>query len=185
MRKIFIFLIVIVTNISFSINFKDINSNYWYPLKVLESNLYKLEEGDIVIFKPLSDFKSSFGHIAIIGEDKKLIDFPNPSVGFRETPLKILTLFENREVLVLRYKYMTEEFKKKILKNIYSKLKDRYNLIVPRTLGSHFTYCSLFIYNIYEEVNEEKSSTIFPMQTEFIWPVDFLNAGKNFYIVKF
>ncbi|WP_156285814.1 YiiX/YebB-like N1pC/P60 family cysteine hydrolase [Oceanivirga salmonicida] len=180
MKKIFIILLFI-TNFTFAAGFRDVQK--WYPITMLPEVKNKLQEGDIIIFKPLnSSLTGRFGHIALIGEDKKIIDFPNPSVGFREIPVDILALGEYRDILVLRYRNSTKKFRKQLMKEAYSYLKKSYSILSFQNIEQNSTYCSLFIHDIYEKIND-KDKTVFPASTLFVFPEEFINAGENFYIL--
>lgn len=169
--------------ISFSLRFKDVNENFYTNTYEIYLNMDKLEVGDILLFKPKYDkIQSMFGHIAIIGQDKKMVDMPNPRVRFREMPLKLMTYIENRDIIVLRYKYKDSNFEKEFLNYLYESIDYRYNLLIPRTEDMYISYCSKLVYDLYEKINKT-DTTIFPNDTEFIWPEDFLNSGKNFYVV--
>ncbi len=182
MKKIFLALLLI-TNLSFGAKFKDIQK--WYPITAFPTLKNKLQEGDIIIYKPIKEnFTQSFGHVAIIGYDKKLIDFPNPKIGFREIPFDIIASGQFRELAVLRYKYMTSEFKEKLLKELYSTTNKKYFILSFPEISKNTTYCSLFIYSVYENIDKTQQE-IFPLNYGFVLPKDFLDAGQNFYIVNF
>ncbi|VWL85633.1 C40 family peptidase [Oceanivirga miroungae] len=181
MKKLIIMLFFPI--ISFSLKFKDVNEKFYTNTYEIYLNQDKLEVGDILLFKPEYDkIQSIFGHIAIIVENNKMLDMPNTSIRFREMPLKLMTYIENRDIIVLRYKHKDSNFEKEFLKNIYENINYKYSLILPRTDNMHISYCSKLVYDLYEKINKT-DTTIFPHNTEFLLPEDFLNAGKNFYVV--
>ncbi|WP_067140355.1 YiiX/YebB-like N1pC/P60 family cysteine hydrolase [Oceanivirga salmonicida] len=181
MKKILICLLFI-TNLTFAAGFNDIQM--WYPITMLPEIKDKLQEGDIIIFKPLTTkFTSRFGHIAIVGKDKKIVDFPDGHVGFREMPIEIVTTQEYRDVIVIRYKNSTKEFREKLMEKVYSYIDKNYFILSFHNLSKNTTYCSLFIRDVYELANDT-DKTIFPESNILVLPEEFINAGENFYILE-
>lgn len=179
MKKIILFLIIF-TSLSFSK--VDLEKYDWIGTEELSLLKDKLEYGDLLIFKPLDTFIQSFGHIAMIGDDKKIVDFPNMKNGLREIPIELLK--QPREVIVIRYKYMTESFKENLKKEIDKYNNTMYSFFSPPNYSYFGVYCSSFIYNIFENSNEGET-TIFPFNQNAIFPLDFLQSGYNFEILEF
>ncbi len=182
MKKLFLS-VILITNITLAASFSNIKN--WYPITIFPEIKTQLKVGDIILFKPLKDnILQSFGHAALIGEDHKIVDFPSFKTGFREMPFDILATGQFRELAVLRYKHMTNEFKEKLLNEMYSRIYKKYFILSFPKISKNTTYCSLFVYNVYEDVDKTKQE-IFPPNSGFILPADFIDAGQNFNVLNF
>lgn len=181
MKKIIITFFIFISSFSLAKNFDIIDT--WYDTKDLPKIEKYLETGDIILYYPLkNNIRQAFGHILMVGKDKKIVDFPNFRLGFRESSYKNLS-YDGRTFTVLRYKYMTDEIKEKIIDEIYNKqMYYSYFILTPTNSNFSSTYCSLFVYNVFK--NAVGHSVVYS-NSDIIFPVYFLYSGQNFVSLNF
>lgn len=148
MKKILLFIFL-----SFNIFAMKPEEIKWYDIDSIYSIKDKLEVGDIIVLNKLPEpITSSWGHIAIINKDKKFVEFPNIDKGYREIPLYLLETLP-RKFTVLRYKDMNEELQAKIEIEMDKWVNKQYSfLAIPVSLQQSYTYCSLFVYHLFQNV---------------------------------
>ena len=76
-----------------------------------------LEAGDIIIKEKTANPIGMFGHVAIMKNDRTVVDYPK--FGNKSYTIDISYWLEKgRDILVLRYKNMSDEFKKRLVRNM-------------------------------------------------------------------
>lgn len=180
MKKILL-MIIFITSFSFGINKNEIK---WHSFDNLEPLEKVAKFGDIIIYNPTGHGVSMFGHIAMVSENNKVVDYPNLKYGFRESPLLKMNIFlkSDRKFVLLRYKYMNDEIKAKMIDLIDNEfLYKDYSLLTPPTSNTLTTYCSHFIWDLYRRTVGD----VLDYNSNFIFPLDFLEADKYFEVVDF
>lgn len=174
MKKIYILFLFI----SFFTFARELNWKNTADIEKL-NNIAKV--GDLIIYKPRkNNVTQLWGHVMFVTENNKIVDFPNMQFGLREFPFSFLTA-DNREFILLRYKGINDEIRKKLLDKIYTKyLYFSYFILTPPNMTIGTTYCSHFIYNLYRDVVGD----VIENNSNLIYPLDFLNS-KYFKIVDF
>ncbi len=146
-------------------------SNYfkWEPTTSLFKKNLKI--GDIIIRKKGSKPIEWFGHVAILGDNNNIIEFPNYKSGYNYVSLD--SWVENsRDIILLRYNSDIEN--KKILKEIYKHQEKKYGVLHKKESSEKF-YCSQFIWYIYfESLNVD----LLNRNYNVILPYDFLYSNK-------
>lgn len=169
--KKFLFLIFIISTLNFSFN--------WHSTNDIENIKNIVKIGDIIIYKPSNKkFVQQWGHCMLVVENDKIVDFPQLFYGFREQPYKFLKN-QNREFLILRYKGINDEIRKKILNEIYKYQYYNYNPIAP-DIDLKTTYCSQFIALVFEKI----VGGIVDYNGLLVMPTDFLNS-KYLKVIEF
>lgn len=170
MKKLIYFLIY--STISFSF--------IWQPHEKLNEYMPYLKPADIVVFKPFPHkLASSFGHsIIYVGYDK-FAEFFDYRAGFREMPIEYYDKFYLRDFVILRSKEITDEKSEKIIKTFYNDLfyKKYFFLAIPDIIATG-TYCSHSITYAYNRAFDKQ---MFYSSKPYVYPVDFLYSGENFY----
>lgn len=181
MKKLILICILHLGFISFALKFND--TKYWYDMKYLPKIVKYLNPGDVVILTPASGLIKT-GHGLLVNKEKKLIDFPDINIGFRESIPNALT-HEKRQFAVLRYKYMTTQMSDKMLEYAYNNyLNNQYMITFETEIKQDYTYCTLFIYNVFNKFIDDPDKKI-PLFSHIIFPVDFIGFGETFNILNF
>ena len=106
-----------------------------------------LEAGDIIIKEKTINPIGMFGHVAIMKDDRTVVDYPK--FGNKSYTIDISYWLEKgRDILVLRYKNMNDEFKKRLVKNMDKYFGKNYKISSDR-LNTDGFYCSQYIWYIY------------------------------------
>lgn len=171
MKKL-VFLTLIISTLAFS-NFN------WHNTKELENidNVAKI--GDILIYKPSNkSFVQRWGHCMLVINNHKIVDFPRLSYGFREVPYRFLK-DQDREFLILRFKGINDEIRKKLLNEAYKYQYYNYNPLAP-DLDMGLTFCSQFIAKVFENT----VGGVVDYNAPIVMPTDFLNS-KYFEVIEF
>lgn len=135
----FLFIFVSCTNIP--INRK------WQDIRTVRSNRKELRVGDIIIKNKLvKNPMGWYGHSAMVVKPDTMGDYPELGVGYYEIDT-YSWLFEDRKVMVLRYKNFDEKFKKLFVENL-KKHTDKGYFIRGKKNPNSF-YCSKYIWYIY------------------------------------
>ena len=135
----FLFIFVSCTNIP--INRK------WQDIRTVRSNRKELRVGDIIIKNKLvKNPMGWYGHSAMVVKPDIMGDYPELGVGYYEIDT-YSWLYEDRKVMVLRYKNFDEKFKKVFVENL-KKYTDKGYFIRGKKNPNSF-YCSKYIWYIY------------------------------------
>lgn len=178
-----IFLLVVSTFISCSNLKKDPNWIYSYKLM---TKLEKLQIGDILIkdkllFNPIG----WWGHMGIFVDNYDIVNYPRLFAG-RERVNVLDWLNEKRNISVLRYKYMNNYFKDRLLFNI-EKYKDRPYMVNFDKNNDRFFYCSSYVWFMFSKTAREVGDTHFDYNFKknnfIIFPYDFFEI-PNFKVIK-
>lgn len=145
----------------------------WEPA---ENLLYKdLKMGDVIIRKKGKNPIEWFGHVAIVGDNNKVIEFPNYKSGYNRVSLHIW-IEDSRDIILLRSKEKID--KNIILKEINRHNNKKYGILHKKKSNKRF-YCSQFVWYIYYTIFDKD----FTDKNHFIiLPYDFLYS-KYFYKV--
>ena len=156
----------------------------WENSKKTMVNSKKLKIGDIIIKKRRVLPYGWFGHSAIVVSDNTIGEYPKLNVGYCETGI-LDWLYTDRKIIVLRYKYFDEKFKKEFLKNLKKYKGKTYKLVFDKYDENYF-YCSKYIWNIYIETAKKLGYKLdfdkYKNQI-YIYPYDFL-FSKDFEIIE-
>ena len=135
-----------------------------------------LEAGDIIIKEKTVNPIGMFGHAAIMKNDRIIVDYPK--LGNKSYTIDIdYWLEEGRDILVLRYKDMTDEFKKRLVKNMEKYFGKDYKIHFNK-LNTDGFYCSQYIWYIYYITAQEMGFEL-DLDSDggnFVLPYDFINS---------
>lgn len=154
----------------------------WHSTDNIEkiSNIAKV--GDIILYKPSNaTFVSRWGHCMIVVEGNKIVDYPSMKIGLREFPFYFLNN-QKREFVLLRYKYINDDIRSKMLTDIYDNyLFKKYFPLIPLDMDLGLTYCSHFVYRIFKDTTNVDVLGL--PKSNIIMPLDFLNS-KYFEVIQ-
>ena len=135
-----------------------------------------LEAGDIIIKEKTVNPIGMFGHVAIMKDDRTVVDYPK--FGNKSYTIDInYWLEKGRDILVLRYKDMNEEFKKRLIKNMDKYFGKNYKISSDR-LNTDGFYCSQYIWYIYYVTAKEMGLEL-DLDSDggnYVLPYDFINS---------
>ena len=135
-----------------------------------------LEPGDIIVKEKTINPIGMFGHVAVMKNDKIIVDYPK--FWNKSYTIDIdYWLEEGRDILVLRYKDMNDEFKKRLIKNMEKYFGKDYKMHFNK-LNTDGFYCSQYIWYIYYITAQEMD---FELDLDsnggnFVLPYDFINS---------
>ncbi|MCS5420406.1 MULTISPECIES: hypothetical protein [Psychrilyobacter] len=119
----------------------------WQDIIRVRYRTEKLEVGDIIVKnKIVKDPLGWYGHAAMVVKEDTIGDYPKLGVGYYEIDT-YSWLYEDRKVMVLRYKHFDEKFKKLFVENL-KKHTDKGYFISSRKNTNSF-YCSKYVWYIY------------------------------------
>lgn len=145
-----------ITLIMFLIFFTSCTNNskvFFYDYKEIIYNGKNLQVGDILIKEKGKNFLSWWGHSSLVISENTIGDFPKYGEKYYETDIQSWTE-DKRKIAVLRYREINDEFKDKLLKNIYKYRDTSYSIILAKD-NEQGVYCSKFIWLIYKKTCEE------------------------------
>jgi uncharacterized protein YycO len=119
----------------------------WQPIKVVRDRHNELQIGDIIVKNKIGKRPLTwFGHAAMVVKEDTIGDYPR--IGAKYYELDTYSwLYEDRNVMVFRYKHFDEKFKKKFLENA-KKYSGRSYAFTTKTNTNTF-YCSKYVWYIY------------------------------------
>jgi hypothetical protein len=148
----------------------------WQDITVVRNDRRKLQVGDIIIKnKILTEPLSWYGHAAMVVDEDTIGDYPKVGIGYYEIDV-YSWLYEEREVMVLRYKNFDEKFKKVFIKNLKKYIDKGYFISSKRSTSSF--YCSKYIWYIYIITAEELGYTL-DLDNDggfIVFPYDFIGS---------
>lgn len=174
MKKYILMLLFIILPISIY----SVDWNY-YGMIINNKNLIK--PGDIIVINSENGTSvSSFGHIAFVNKDHKVVDFKRLFKGYFEAPYYSFAPW-NRKFKILRLKEeVTEELLNamdEVTVTYYDKMYEINNSYLSDM--SEYTYCSEFVYCVYKKALN-KIGRDFSIngynEDRIIYPLDFLNS---------
>lgn len=112
----------------------------------------KLQIGDIVVTPPDINPISWFGHSAVVVSKNNIGEYPNLTLDYVETNIKLWFSEKNRYA-VLRYKKFDSNFERQFLKNV-AQIKDKSYGISDKTSDKKF-YCSQYVWYLYWKTAED------------------------------
>lgn len=152
-KRITTSVIVLLTIILFTSCTSTKVERQWESTTRVRHRLEKLQVGDIIIKNKV--FKRPmtwFGHSAMLVDIDTIGDYPR----FFATYYEIDTyswLYEDRDVIVLRYKHFDEKFKKVFLEKAKKYSGDKYFLSSKNNTKTF--YCSKYVWKVYLETAKE------------------------------
>jgi len=125
----------------------------WQESVVVRNKNMKLQVGDIIVKeKQIKNPLRWYGHSAMVVKTDTIGDYPRMGAGYYEIDT-YSWLYEDRKVMVLRYKNFDEKFKEAFLKNA-KKYHDKGYFISSKNSTTTF-YCSKYVWYIYKITAEE------------------------------
>lgn len=171
------FIIIFLT--SFLISCSNISSHYnWKESKNSIFYIDKLKQGDIIIKnKVLNSPLSWFGHSAIVLENGVIGEYPKLFSGYSETRVD-QWLFDERKIIVLRYKKFDKIFKEAFFKNLNLYKDKKYKLFTSKNNANSF-YCSKFIWFLFYKTAQDLNYEL-DIGSGFFFtsPYDFLKSEE-------
>ena len=138
--------------------------------------ILNLEPGDIVIKEKTINPIGMFGHVAVMKNVRIIVDYPK--LGNKSYTIDVdYWLEKGRDILVLRYKDMNDEFKKKLVKNMEKYFGKNYKISSDRMNTDGF-YCSQYVWYIYYITAQEMGFEL-DLDSDggsFVLPYDFINS---------
>ena len=135
-----------------------------------------LEAGDIIIKEKTVNPIGMFGHVAIMKDDRTVVDYPK--FGNKSYTIDVSYWLEKgRDILVLRYKDMNDEFKKRLIKNMDKYFGKNYKISSDRENTDGF-YCSQYIWYVYHITAKEMGFEL-DLDSDggsYVLPYDFINS---------
>jgi uncharacterized protein YycO len=119
----------------------------WEDVSYVMYQPYKLRTGDIIVKNKRWDPLSWYGHAAVMIDDINIGDYPKMGVGYYEVD-SYSWLYENRKVMVFRYKNFDQKFKEAFLKNLMDVKDGKYRVVFNKKNNRRF-YCSQFVWYLY------------------------------------
>ena len=180
MKTIKIMLLIIFLTGCSNLNKKEI------PWQKSKENLFyidNLKTGDILVKKKIWYSPISwFGHSAVMVTNSDVGEYPKLGKSYIQTDI-INWLYDDKKVVILRYKFFDEKFKKEFLKNI-NKYKEKIYKITFNKYDENYFYCSKYIWFLYYKTAKE---TGYDLEFEtnkknIIFPYDLVNM-KDFEII--
>lgn len=155
------------------------NSNrIWQESDVAIQNSRKLQTGDIIIKnKLIEDPVSWLGHSSVMISDTLIGDFPMPGKDYYIMGVKGWLNERDRKVIVLRYPFFNEEFKKQFLINVNKYGRGKYRISFFKEKDSDF-YCSKFVWFLYYKTAKDLGIDL-DLDSDggpIVFPYDFLNS---------
>lgn len=179
-----ILLIIFLTGCS-NLNKKEV---CWQKSKENLFYVDNLKIGDILVKKKVWYSPISwFGHSAVMVSDSDIGEYPKFGENYTQTDV-MTWLYDDRKIVILRYKFFDEKFKKAFLKNI-DKYKDKIYKITFNKYDEKNFYCSKYIWFLYYKTAKEtgyklefeidEKNIIFPYDLLYSKYFDFIILNKN------
>ncbi|WP_199725997.1 YiiX/YebB-like N1pC/P60 family cysteine hydrolase [Leptotrichia sp. OH3620_COT-345] len=141
------------------ISCKSIDPTYkWYSAKEVIANSEKLRPGDILVLSKRASIRSMWGHVAVLNEEKKIVEFPSYSTGYSESPLFVWQTL-NRKVAVFRLKGIDDDYKTALFEEINKTVNKTYGLTFDKNFDKRL-YCSQFVYLVFKRAGKKVGKNI-------------------------
>ena len=138
---------------------KSIDPNYkWYSAKEVIDKSEKLQPGDILVLSKKSSLRSMWGHVAVLNEEKKIVEFPSYSSGYSESPLFVWQGID-RKISVFRLKGIDDNFKNALFEEINKTIYKPYGLTFNKNFDKRL-YCSQFVYLVFKNAGKKVGRTV-------------------------
>lgn len=159
----------------------------WMDAGALRKKFYMLHIGDIIVKNRIVTSPVSwFGHAGVVISPWSIGEYPMIGEGFVEFPT-VWWLYEDRKVVVLRYKYMDEKFLRRFLLNVKRYSNRDYKITFNKN-NSHEFYCSQYVWFLYyqtaKELRDPHFDYDFKKKDKLILPYDLLEL-PNFDMIDF
>lgn len=119
----------------------------WEDVSYVMYQTEKLRTGDIIVKNKKWDPLSWYGHAAVMIDEINIGDYPKMGVGYYEVD-SFSWLYEDRKVMVLRYRHFDQKFKEAFLKNLINAKDGKYRIVFDKKNNMNF-YCSQFVWYLY------------------------------------
>ena len=126
---------------------------FWYTPHEVISNVDKLQPGDILILSKKPTLRSMWGHVAVLNEHKKIVEFPTYSSGYSESPIYAWEDID-RKVAIFRLKGIDDKFKSALFKEIDETITKPYGLTFNKNFDKRL-YCSQFVYLVFKKAGKK------------------------------
>lgn len=156
----------------------NLENYYWYTFSEIMDNFDKLRPYDIVVLNKGKEIYQKWGHVFLIDKDKMFLEFKGYDEYFVSSPF-FSFLGTDRKFSVLRYKNISVDIENEIERLIPKYYNKEYSIFVSNNIESHYTYCSKFILDIFDEAlnnNDIKESKLFEDNYWPIYPFDFFES---------
>ena len=185
--KILIFLIIFsgCSNLQSVNTSEGVRKLQWVSGKSVMRKLDRLQVGDIIVKNKIASSPTSwFGHSAIVLTPWSVAEYPMIGAGFIQAPL-LAWLHEDRDIVVLRYRYMDRRFMHRLLINVKRYSNREYQITFDKYNNRKF-YCSQYVWFLYyqtaKELKDPHFDYDFKRKDKLILPYDLLEL-PNFEVV--
>ena len=138
----------------FLISCKSIDPAYkWYSAKEVIAKSDQLQPGDILILSKRNTIRSMWGHVAVLNEEKKIVEFPSYSAGYSESPLFVWQNID-RQISVFRLKGIDDNYKNALFEEINKTVNKPYGLTFHKNFDKRL-YCSQFVYLVFKKAGKK------------------------------
>ena len=138
---------------------KSIDPNYkWYSAKEVIDKSEKLQPGDILVLSKKSSLRSMWGHVAVLNEEKKIVEFPCYSNGYGESPV-VGWQGSDRKISVFRVTGIDVNFKNALFEEINKTIYKPYGLTFNKNFDKRL-YCSQFVYLVFKNAGKKVGRTV-------------------------
>ena len=120
---------------------------YWCGWQTLSYNREQLQTGDILVVKREYNPIGFVGHAAVVLEKGEIGEYPKVGSTYWKGPTYVW-LYERSEMVVLRYRHFTPQFKERFLENA-AKLKNGYWAFSLDKKNNQVFYCSQYVWYLY------------------------------------
>lgn len=175
-----ILLIIILTGCS-NLNKKEI------PWKKSKENLFyidNLKTGDILLKKKVWYSPISwFGHSAVMISNSEVGEYPKFGKSYTQTDITDW-FFDNKKVVILRYKFFDKNFEEEFLKNVKEYKRKVYKITLNKYDEKSF-YCSKYIWFLFYKTSKKTGHKLdFKMKKKYIiFPYDLLEFEEFDFIL--
>jgi uncharacterized protein YycO len=156
------------------------NSRKWQTTQSAINNSFKLQTGDIIVKdKLITDPISWLGHSSVMISDTQIGDFPMPGKDYYTISVNAWLNEPDRKVIVLRYPYFNEKFKKAFLKNVEQYGHGKYRISFFKENDTDF-YCSKFVWFLYYKTAQDLGYKL-DLDSNggpIIFPYNFINSSN-------
>ena len=136
-------LLILILFVFLVISCQSINPKYkWYTPDEVISKVDQLQPGDILILS----------NIAVLNEEKKIVEFPSYSAGYSESPIYVWSKLK-RKISIFRLKNIDDKFKNALFKEIDKTVTKPYGLTFDKDFDKRL-YCSQFVYLVFKNAGK-------------------------------
>ena len=164
----------------FSLNsFAKFNENdfKWYTFQEIAAHMDQIQPYDILLLNVGSQISQTWGHIFLVNKDKKLVEIKGAIEIFSDSPIYSFFNINNRNIAILRYKYIDNALVDQMEKDTPLYYNKFYSFLSNSNSEDIHTYCSKFIYTLFLDAGKKlgRNTRLFPDKYP-IYPFDFLET---------